>query len=125
MNRLWRLRALADLALIATLLAGAGTQHNHSLLSELLDSPASESRSDRFLKTHEDTSSSPLHWDRVLSVERESCVACRAQRNGDVAAVLQPGLILEAREEVTPSSFLAPVYFSRLPDSCRAPPSLL
>jgi hypothetical protein len=125
MNRLCRLRAIAGWALVATLVAGAGTQHNHSLFSELLDARASESGSERFFTTHQDSSSSPNHWDRVLRVEGDGCVACHAQRSRTVTPSAEPGPILEVRQEVAFSDVSAPVWFARLPDSCRAPPSLL
>jgi hypothetical protein len=125
MYRLRSLRVLAGWALVATLVAGAGTQHNHSLFSELLDSSAAESGSERFLTTHQDNPSSPLHWDRVLRVEGDGCVACHAQRSTNATPSAEPGRILEVQQEVVLPAFRAPDSCVRLPDSCRAPPPLL
>lgn len=110
---------------MATLLAGAGSQHNHSLLSELLEAPASQGSSERYLTTHQDGASAPLHWDRVVRVGEEPCAACHAQRGGALARLREPGIALEARRELVASASFALVSVSRLPDSCRAPPSLL
>jgi uncharacterized membrane protein len=124
-NRFFRLRALAGWALVATLVAGAGTQHNHSLLTELLESTAAESSPDQFLKTHQDGASSPLHWDRVLRVGGEPCVACHSQRCREVTPFTEAGLVFDAPGGIVPTAPLAAVSVSRLPDSCRAPPTVL